>query len=96
MTDRESRVRQRAYELWEAEGRPEGREREHWEEACRQIDATEQPASDVGAKGVISDESGAQFGEDPATPSAEQLQQQSQQRPTPARGGKNPSRQRGA
>jgi hypothetical protein len=25
-----ARIRQRAYEIWEAEGRPEGRERIHW------------------------------------------------------------------
>jgi hypothetical protein len=25
-----ARIRQRAYELWEDEGRPEGRERIHW------------------------------------------------------------------
>lgn len=26
-------IRQRAYEIWETEGRPEGREREHWSQA---------------------------------------------------------------
>jgi hypothetical protein len=31
------RVRQRAYEIWEREGRPEGREQEHWEQAEREI-----------------------------------------------------------
>ena len=25
-----ARIRRRAYEIWEAEGRPEGRERIHW------------------------------------------------------------------
>jgi hypothetical protein len=29
-TDREARVRKRAHEIWEAAGRPEGREQEHW------------------------------------------------------------------
>jgi hypothetical protein len=29
----EDRIRQRAYELWEQEGRPEGRDRHHWEQA---------------------------------------------------------------
>ncbi|MCQ8781467.1 DUF2934 domain-containing protein [Mangrovibrevibacter kandeliae] len=33
MTDDEARIRQKAYELWEAEGRPEGRQEEHWAEA---------------------------------------------------------------
>lgn len=31
--DHESRVRQRAHEIWEREGRPEGRDREHWAQA---------------------------------------------------------------
>ena len=37
MLDREDRVRQRAHEIWEAEGRPEGRDQEHWERASREI-----------------------------------------------------------
>ena len=28
--DREEHIRQRAYEIWERDGRPEGRDREHW------------------------------------------------------------------
>jgi len=31
--DREERIRARAYQLWERDGRPEGREAHHWEEA---------------------------------------------------------------
>lgn len=30
----EDRIRQRAYALWEAEGRPEGRHADHWSQAC--------------------------------------------------------------
>jgi hypothetical protein len=30
-------VRRRAYELWEAEGRPEGRQMEHWTRAEEEI-----------------------------------------------------------
>jgi hypothetical protein len=33
----EARVRERAYRLWEQEGRPEGQERAHWHEAERQV-----------------------------------------------------------
>jgi hypothetical protein len=32
-TSKEERIRHQAYRLWVAEGRPEGRDREHWEEA---------------------------------------------------------------
>ena len=35
----QARVRERAHRLWEAEGRPEGRELAHWREAERQIEA---------------------------------------------------------
>lgn len=38
MQDKE-RIRRRAYDLWEQAGRPEGREAEHWEQACREIEA---------------------------------------------------------
>lgn len=36
--DREKQIRARAFEIWEREGRPEGREQSHWEQARREID----------------------------------------------------------
>ena len=33
MSDREEELRQRAYYMWEAEGRPEGRANVHWQMA---------------------------------------------------------------
>jgi hypothetical protein len=33
----EQQVRERAYRLWEEEGRPEGRADAHWHEARRQV-----------------------------------------------------------
>jgi hypothetical protein len=35
--DLQQRVQQRAYELWESEGRPEGREQAHWLQAQHEI-----------------------------------------------------------
>lgn len=35
--DIRTRIRQRAHELWEADGRPAGRELQHWLEAEREI-----------------------------------------------------------
>ncbi len=32
-TKREHRIRELAYHLWEADGRPEGRDQHHWEQA---------------------------------------------------------------
>lgn len=31
--DTEKRIRERAYRIWDEEGRPEGRAQEHWEKA---------------------------------------------------------------
>ena len=33
----ESRVRERAYLIWEAEGRPEGKAADHWSRALKEI-----------------------------------------------------------
>jgi hypothetical protein len=35
----EERIRQRAHDIWEREGRPEGRRAEHWARARREIEA---------------------------------------------------------
>ncbi|MDX8515378.1 DUF2934 domain-containing protein [Mesorhizobium captivum] len=37
--DREERIKRRAYEIWEREGRPKGREQEHWDQAVQEIEA---------------------------------------------------------
>jgi hypothetical protein len=34
----EKAIKERAYHIWEAEGRPTGRDREHWERASREFD----------------------------------------------------------
>lgn len=33
----EERVQKRAFEIWEAEGRPAGRAAELWDQACRDL-----------------------------------------------------------
>lgn len=37
MTTLESRIRDRAYAIWEREGRPEGREVQNWHQAVREV-----------------------------------------------------------
>ncbi|AZO24457.1 MULTISPECIES: DUF2934 domain-containing protein [unclassified Mesorhizobium] len=39
---REERIRQRAYELWEKEGKPEGADLRFWEQAMSEIDDEDQ------------------------------------------------------
>lgn len=54
--DRDEKIRTRAYEIWEREGRPTGLEQEHWEQARREIEGERSgdlaPRTDTG-KGVF-------------------------------------------
>ena len=36
----ESLVRKRAYEIWEKQGHPHGKDKEHWEQASRELSAS--------------------------------------------------------
>jgi len=36
-SDKEEHIRTRAYAIWEREGRPDGREHEHWKQAAAEI-----------------------------------------------------------
>jgi hypothetical protein len=46
----EERVRQRAHEIWEEAGRPDGQHDAHWEQACREIEAeSDEPSGVVDA-----------------------------------------------
>ena len=52
----EHRVRERAYAIWEAEGRPDGKEHEHWLRAEAEIAAEDQDAAteaDLESKGAV-------------------------------------------
>ncbi len=39
--ERERKVRERAHAIWEREGRPDGRDQEHWERASHEIETEE-------------------------------------------------------
>lgn len=50
LTSREEEIRARAYAIWEREGRPTGREKQHWEQARREIEAeTPTPKNEAGS-----------------------------------------------
>ena len=53
--DRESRIRQRAYQLWLDEGSPEGKQDDHWAQAEREIDDldTSNRTGDPASPGVM-------------------------------------------
>ena len=50
MDDRDARVREEAYRLWVAAGRPEGDERKHWFEAEQSISASDRAGEKAVAK----------------------------------------------
>ena len=37
-SDRDEKIRTRAYRIWEREGRPEGREHDHWKQAAEELE----------------------------------------------------------
>ncbi len=43
--DREERIRLRALEIWREQGCPDGRAKEHWEQAEREVGGDQQPTS---------------------------------------------------
>lgn len=45
MSDKEGRIRQRAYEIWQRAGEREGSHLEHWFQASREIDAEDETGS---------------------------------------------------
>jgi hypothetical protein len=61
--EREARIRELAYSLWEAEGRPQGRAEEFWQRASAEIGAEEfggaDPIPDISeAKAAIEEKMG--------------------------------------
>lgn len=49
--DKEARIRERAYEIWVSEGRPHGRDAEHWQRAEAEITAESGSVADRAAAG---------------------------------------------
>lgn len=47
MVDKEQQMRERAYKIWEDEGRPDGSHDEHWKRAEEQHKLAEQESEDV-------------------------------------------------
>ncbi|TPI10967.1 DUF2934 domain-containing protein [Mesorhizobium sp. B4-1-3] len=60
--DREERIRQRAHEIWEREGRPEGRQQEHWDQAVQEIESEGSEAE----RGPVTPDPAVGVGSDPA------------------------------
>ena len=50
-SDKEARIRERAYEIWVREGRPHGKDAEHWQKAAAEIAAESGALADRAAAG---------------------------------------------
>ena len=53
--DRDARIRRRAHEMWEAEGRPEGQADRHWSRAAEDLDRED---AAIQREGVASEKPG--------------------------------------
>ena len=50
--DNEGKVRERAYYIWEREGRPQGRELQHWQAALRELTLETNSSNGAAGKSV--------------------------------------------
>jgi len=55
--DKEDHIRRRAHEIWEQEGRPHGRDREHWDQATREFESGQAGSGRTNGSGVSVKES---------------------------------------
>jgi Protein of unknown function (DUF2934) len=66
-SDREERIRQRAYALWQSEGHRDGRHEDHWHRAEREI-AAEEAGPDEAPRGTSRPRKAASENSAAATP----------------------------
>ena len=48
-SDKDEKIRRRAYEIWQREGSPEGRSDEHWSQAARELEDEDGSSDESGA-----------------------------------------------
>jgi hypothetical protein len=58
----EAKLRERAYQLWEQEGRPEGATQSHWRQAAAQLQAEAEAANADGPSTVDTGVGGMESG----------------------------------
>lgn len=61
--DKEERIRCRAYELWERQGKPEDRQEEHWHQARDEIEMENEDAA--GLERTVTETIGLTVGTEP-------------------------------
>jgi Protein of unknown function (DUF2934) len=55
MIDLERQVRERAYQIWEQEGRVHGRDEQHWHRAKLELTSVQEPAAVIEAAGIAAE-----------------------------------------
>jgi hypothetical protein len=60
--DREDRIRQRAHEIWEREGRPDNQAQEHWDRAAQDLDRED---AEIQREGAAGEKPGVRTGPEP-------------------------------
>ncbi|SEM90145.1 Protein of unknown function [Sphingomonas gellani] len=67
--DRAARIRERAYQIWQTEGEPHGRDAEHWQQAEQEADAdpSAEGANLTSASGAVETSDAASDGPAPVT-----------------------------
>ena len=68
--DRQHRIRQRAHAIWESHGRPHGADREHWDQATREVDAEDAAANKKPASAAVKPKAAAKPAAAPKAPAA--------------------------
>lgn len=74
----EEKIRQRAYELWEQEGQPEGAEQDHWRLAREELEA-EQLSAEAN---ILGTESGSESQSDAESDAESESESESDVLPT--------------
>ncbi|MET1754196.1 DUF2934 domain-containing protein [Novosphingobium sp. RD2P27] len=67
MSDRENRIRERAFALWLEQGSPHGRDQEHWDQACSEIDEEDRTGAATSASNVGTPKPASRKGEKKAS-----------------------------
>ena len=53
MATRDEQIRLIAYQIWEEEGRPQGKQLEHWTQAEWRLNQMDRPGSDDGGRAAV-------------------------------------------
>lgn len=84
MNDHDERIRQRAHEIWEEEGQPEGREYSHWLRAKADVHDEDENAPERASKADIA-QNALPPGTVPENPTAENPDRIVRLKPAPAK-----------